>query len=268
MTWAWIACVALMVVAVLWAHGGVVDWFKDKKNKNKKKKQGKKNKQGKIEDQTIEIQKGTGSGRGKSFNATEKLNLGKADSAKATFDVQFDKGFEWGCNGKVGGLFIGPGKASGNRNKNGASVRFNWTKGGGAFAYVYTPQGTGDRQVGALQKEKKVKLFKDELRGALGGGGYKNVEIDVKLNSFSNGNANNDGELVMTVRDDKGNVKKGVQKNIIWRDNEAHSFDKMQIQPFHGGGGKECKAAKRNSSIKIKNVNVQAGNKESKKAKK
>lgn len=207
---------------------------------------------------TIGIKQGTGSGRKKSFSATQKLDLKGSDTAKASFDVAFDDGFEWGCNGKVGGLFIGGGKASGGKNSNdGASVRFNWTEGGGAFAYVYAPKGTGAQQKGAMQKEKKVKLFKDEMRGVLAGDGYHNVELDVKLNSFNGGRANNDGTLTMSVKDSAGRVRKATQDGIVWRKNANVGFDRLRIQPFHGGGAGKCKAATRDSTIRIKNTKVQ-----------
>lgn len=223
------------------------------------KKAKKKDKTGAIADATIEIQKGSGSGRKKSFSATQKLDL-KSDSATASFDVKFDKGFDKNCNGKIGGLFIGKGKASGGKNSDdGASVRFNWAGAGGAFAYVYTPKGTGSQQKGELQKEKQVKLFRKEMSDALAGDGFHNVELGVKLNSVSGGRANNDGTLTLKVKGQDGKVRTASQDGIVWRKNAGVTFDKLQIQPFHGGGSAKCKAAQANSTMQIKNAKVTAG---------
>lgn len=266
MAWVWVACAAVLALVVwLLMPGRLIEFKKDdrqrKQQKQRKKQQQQQKKSGKIRDRddssikdaTIVLPKGSGAGKKKVYSDTEKVGAGK--EAKASFDVQFEKGFDWNCTGKVGGFFIGSGKASGgkrNNSKNGASVRFNWDKNGGAFAYAYVPRGTRKDQPDDMQgKETQIKLFRDKFKGALSGGGWKNVELGVKLNTVKNGKAQRNGELTMRIGDKTETVE-----GIVWRNDNNIKIEKLEIQPFHGGGKGKCATAQKTSTLKIRDASV------------
>lgn len=167
-----------------------------------------------------------------------------------SFDVKFEKGFEWGCRGKIGGLFVGPGEADGGeRSKNGASFRVMWSSDGSAYGYVYVPKGSEDLQPPELAHFviKGHDILKDKYRHAFARPNWHRVELGLKLNSFSRGRPNSDGELVLGVGGEKHHLK-----GVVWRLYEEIGIDAFTLGLFHGG---PCKAT-RTSHSNVRNIVV------------
>ena len=194
----------------------------------------------------VSIRPGSGAGAAKSFS---KSYTGRpfphrdASGLIVSFDILFNDGFEWSCRGKVGGLFVGTGSASGGSySRDGASHRLMWEGNGDAFSYVYVPQGSHARQPAALGRVSQYGqgVFEQDFRGALAAGRWHRVELGVRLN----GAGRADGALLLSV-DGKTRVLEGV----MWRlgDQDIRAF---HLNVFHGGG---CTAT-RTSSLVLKNI--------------
>lgn len=201
----------------------------------------------------ITIQKGMGSDSGKhAYN--KKWSLSSLKSAKtgmiATFSIKFAKGFEYGCRGKVGGFFIGTGKASGCKHSpDAASYRIMWNSKGGPYPYVYIPKGTHTSQRGALKvvKDCGLGLWEFGNNGAFNAGGFVDIELGVKLNTVtSTGKVIADGQLWFKVGKGKGKLI----KNVIWRTKQKHNINTFSLGVFHGG---PCNAT-RTSNMEIKDL--------------
>ena len=140
----------------------------------------------------IDVKKGTGSGAKHAFGKDYKLNNSRGVVVR--FLVKFHPGFEWGCKGKVGGLRVGPGDASGgDYSKDGASLRLMWDAGGGAHAYIYTPLDTFPHQPNTQLRTKEkygqsmyLDVFNKQSK-ALAGEGWHTVDLGVKLNDVKKG---------------------------------------------------------------------------------
>lgn len=184
---------------------------------------------------------------------TKKLK-GSNDGLIAKFAVKFNKGFEWGCRGKVGGFFIGPGQSSGKvHSVNGASHRLMWNEGGGAYAYVYVPKGTHELQTGRLRAvlEEGTDFGRDYMTSIFPIDTWVNVEIGVKLNTMKDKKKPNaDGKLWLKV----GN-KSLYNGAVVWRTRAKYIIERFGFNVFHGGPKRVCDA-KRSSSMDIANVQI------------
>lgn len=188
------------------------------------------------------IQPNSGAGSGvRSFQKTYAFR--HRGGMVVAFDIMFQPGFEWSCRGKVGGLHVGTGAASGgNYSTDGASHRLMWEGNGDAFSYVYVPLGSHARQPPELRRVLTYGqgVFKDDFRGALKAGTWHRVELGVRLNTVGR----SDGALLLGV---DGKVR--MLEGVLWRlqDLDIRGF---KINVFHGGG---CTAT-RSSSLTIKNI--------------
>lgn len=190
----------------------------------------------------VPIRPNSGAGSGVASSA-KIYPLRRKGGIVAAFDIFFQPGFEWSCRGKVGGLFVGTGAASGGRySTDGASHRLMWEGNGDAFSYVYVPLNSYDRQPPALRRVRSYGqgVFEDDFRGALKTGVWHHVELGVRLNSVGR----SDGALLLSV-DGKTRVLEGV----MWRYQDL-DIQGFHINVFHGGG---CLAT-RNSSLTLKNI--------------
>lgn len=194
--------------------------------------------------------RGTGPGRHAMQREFDGKPFPVRRSCVAAFEVQFERNFEWGCRGKIGGLKVGPGQADGGVHSwNGASLRVMWDGGGGAYAYVYVPAGSQHRQPAPLNEREKVgtDVFKADFRTAFLGTGWHRVEIGLLLNTFSKGKPNADGKLVFSV-----NGKTRTLNKIIWAMAPEHLVSSFVLGVFHGGG---CRAT-RTSRSNYRNIRL------------
>ena len=168
-------------------------------------------------------------------------------SVVVTFDILFHDNFEWSCRGKVGGVYVGTGSASGgNYSTDGASHRLMWDKNGGAFSYVYVPKGTQARQPAPLNEvwTMGVGVFEGEYNGALVANTWHRVGLGVKLNTVGK----SDGALMLSI-----DGKKRVLSGVLWRLSNL-DIRLFKLNVFHGGG---C-IATRDSALTVRNIELRA----------
>lgn len=191
---------------------------------------------------------GTGAGKGKSFAKGYRGSPFPLQACVLAFDVLFEPDFEWACRGKVGGLFVGTGSASGgNYSRDGASLRFMWE---GAstpvvpFAYAYVPEGSQDQQPPPLSKQPEfgAALFQKEFGRILRPGQWYHIELGIKLNTLGK----SDGVLYMAV-----DGKSYKQTGVVWRLVDV-GITKAEINSFVGGG---CQST-RKSGMQLRNMAV------------
>lgn len=166
------------------------------------------------------------------------------------FDVFFERGaWDWSRGGKLGGLFVGPGVASGYRHSDdGASHRIMWQREGGAISYIYPPaklpqadpklkpDGHGIGYFGNLFKEGTLKV-----------GAWNRVEIGVKVNTFTGGKPNPDGKSMLTVNGVTGSLD-----NVRWAKSPDLKIHAFEFSTFFGGPS----PATVDSTLYVKNFEV------------
>lgn len=149
------------------------------------------------------------------------------------FDVFFDPAsWHWSAGGKLGGLFVGDGKASGGRHTpTGASYRIMWQANGGAISYFYLPKGLAQPNP-QLQgaRDFGLGLHHGAFAGALKAGQWNRVEIGVKLNSFVDGKPAGDGRAMLWV-----NGTAAVTDNINWSARPDMLLNGFEYATFFGG---------------------------------
>lgn len=193
------------------------------------------------------IEAGTGAGSGKSFSKNFSGSPFPMQACVVTFEIMFDKGFEFGCRGKVGGLFVGTGSASGcNYSKDGASLRMMWEAGppSTAFAYTYVPDGSQKIQPRELSEVTRCgQDATDKKFGAkMTPGNWYRIELGIKLNTVGK----KDGVLYMAFENDSV-----VVNGVTWRTQNI-PITKFSYNVFHGG---PCNATRR-STLQLRNVEV------------
>ena len=159
-----------------------------------------------------------------------------ARAAVFAFDIYFDpSAWEWSRGGKVGGIFVGEGKASGgNKSSDGASHRLMWKTDADAISYVYVPEGVKQPSP-LLQPDPKhpdfgIDVFREKFRGALKKGQWNRIEIGVKVNTFQSGKPVANGVASMTINGVNGTVP-----NVIWSRDPGNLIEKVDINTFFGG---------------------------------
>lgn len=196
----------------------------------------------------------------KAFNENFPLpaSITRLQGLVLAFDVRFGHDYEWGCRGKLGGMFIGEGSASaGNYLEHGSSARVMWDGPRpsnaflpGAYGYVYVPKGTERAQPPALQPDSDTGAtpFKADFAGMFTTERWHRVELGVRLNTFdSNNRPRNDGRLMLYV--DGREAELG---GVIWRVRPGDTFRLVRMSIFHGGG---CHAT-RSSELRLRNLRV------------
>lgn len=170
---------------------------------------------------------------GCSFTSENRAIKGQTGVVVA-FDVFFDpKNWHWSKGGKIGGLFVGPGVASGYRHsENGASHRMMWQRDGAAISYIYPPSKMAQVDPDLKPEGHGVGYFgKDKFpAGTLKVGQWNRIEIGVKVNTFTNGKPNPDGKSVLTI-----NGVSGVLTNIRWAARPDLKIDNFNYGTFFGG---------------------------------
>lgn len=153
------------------------------------------------------------------------------------YAVRFPDTFRWSAGGKLPGLFVGDGHASGGRREaRAASVRLMWQRGGYAIAYVYTPAGVSQpaayrREAGGPPREYGDGLFKG-ARLRFRRGGWNTVVLRVRLNTFDErGRPNSDGQLSLAVNGRVGTLAGG----IVWRRYPDVKISEVTFSTFYGG---------------------------------
>lgn len=157
-----------------------------------------------------------------------------AKAAVVCFEVFFDPAsWHWSRGGKLGGLFVGEGAASGGRHTaTGSSHRIMWQADGGAISYIYPPAGLAQpNPVLAKGADYGVGLHHATFAKALKPGQWNHVELGIKLNSFGpDGKPAGDGKAMLCV-----NGVSAVTDRINWSANPGMVLDKFEYTTFFGG---------------------------------
>lgn len=164
-----------------------------------------------------------------------------------SFMIKFDPGFDFGCQGKVAGVAIGPGKSSGCRHTNdGASHRLMWRPVNGGQSYVYVPPSTYAQQPPPLNTSGKHKcglgVFVPEFQRAFRTGVWHRVEIITKLNAPGK----RDGVLALSIDGKMAKVT-----GVTWRTSASMQITSLSFGLFWGGG-----CVGKDSSLTYKDVAV------------
>ena len=154
-------------------------------------------------------------------------------AAVVRFEVYFDpQAWHWSRGGKLGGLFIGEGAASGGRHTaTGASYRIMWQADGGAISYFYLPKGLPqpNPQLAGC-REFGLGLHHDTFAKALKVGQWNRIEIGVRLNTFKDGKPAGDGQAMLCV-----NGVAAVTDRINWTARPDLKLNGFEYAAFFGG---------------------------------
>ena len=134
--------------------------------------------------------------------ATKAQGLVGTPGAVVCFDVFFDpEAWHWSRGGKLGGLFVGEGAASGGRHTaTGSSYRIMWQADGGAISYFYLPKGVPQPNPAlASCHEFGLGLHHATFAGALKVGQWNRIQLGVQLNTFAGGKPAGDGKAMLCV---------------------------------------------------------------------
>ena len=203
-------------------------------------------------------------GGGRGFSQKWPIPSQFKNSVKMSFDINFQPGFSFGNNthsegGKVGGLHVGKGAASGCRHTaDGASLRLVWDggpdkrfKGSGASAYTYLPVGTKGKQPAFIEKDGQPNcgfhFWRKESDNIFSNtGSWYNVTLGIKLNDVGK----NNGKIYYEIKGPKS--FKAEADGVIWRERNDMDIREASISSFFGGGGNEYKVLP--STYLLKNV--------------
>jgi hypothetical protein len=171
-----------------------------------------------------------GSHRGQS--RSWKVPAAARQACVFAFDLMFEPGFYFQCQGKVGGMSIGRGKSSGcGHSPTAASHRLMWRPDAAAQSYVYVPSTTYAQQPPPLDRAGRYKcglgMFGDVTKGALAAGAWHRVEIGTRLNTPGR----RDGALFLGV-DGRYRSLEGV----VWRTAADQVINDVFFGFFFGGG--------------------------------
>lgn len=154
-------------------------------------------------------------------------------AAAVAFDVFFAPGWHFSKGGKLGGLFMGQGKASGYRHSpTSSSHRIMWQAGGGAIAYIYPPADLPQEDPRLRASGCGVGYFKDLFpAGTLKPGRWNRVVLGVQLNSFGpDGEPAADGVATLAI-----NGTTGRKADIRWVRSPDLAIESFELNTFFGG---------------------------------
>ena len=212
----------------------------------------------------VNLSNKTTAGGGRGFSEKWKVPSQFKNAVKMSFDINFQPGFSFGNNnhsegGKVGGLHVGKGAASGCRHtRDGSSLRLVWDggpdkrfKGSGASAYTYLPVGTKGKQPAFIEKDGSPncgfhfwRKESDNIFSATGS--WYNVVLGIKLNDVGK----NNGKIYYEIKGPKS--FRAEEGGVIWRERSDMDIGEASISSFFGGGGNQSKVLP--STYLIKNV--------------
>lgn len=202
-------------------------------------------------EQVLKVFYGKGSGTSKDpgvggVSITAEPRCLPAREAVWAFDVFFDKGWDWSKGGKIGGLFVGHGAASGyEHSPTGSSHRIMWQRDGGAISYVYPPSGLKQEDPALKDDGHGIGYFRDVFpAGTLKVGQWNAVELGIRLNSFSGGKPNADGVAFLKI-----NGRSAFKNDIRWARSPDLQISNVTFNTFFGGpdpATKDCVALYKN----------------------
>lgn len=152
------------------------------------------------------------------------------------YRVRFASNFEWSKGGKLPGLFVGHGDASGGQHAaKAASARLMWLRDGQAVAYTYPPAGVKQSAEYLAQARTKGR-YGDEVFGGAKlkfrePGRWNDVVLRVKLNGFDeDGRPLHNGMLSLSVNGRAASVG-----GVVWRRYPDLKVEFITVTTFFGG---------------------------------
>ena len=215
----------------------------------------------------VNLSNKTTAGGGRGFSQKWPIPSQFKNAVKMSFDINFQPGFSFGNNthsegGKVGGLHVGSGAASGCRHTDsGSSLRLVFDggpdkrfKGSGASAYTYIPTSSRGKQPDFVNKEGDpncgLHLWRKESDNIFSEtGSWYHVVLGIKLNDVGK----NNGKIYYSITGPKNLTREA--DGFIWRTSN-YDIREASISSFFGGGGWEKKVLP--STFLIKNVMLSA----------
>ena len=202
-------------------------------------------------------------GGGRGFSQKWPIPSQFKNACKMSFDINFQPGFSFGNNnhsegGKVGGLHVGSGAASGCRHTDsGSSLRLVWDggpdkrfKGSGASAYTYIPTSSRGKQPDFVNKEGDpncgLHLWRKESDNIFSEvGSWYHVVLGIKLNDVGKSN----GKIYYSITGPKNLTRES--DGFMWRTSN-YDIREASISSFFGGGGNQMNVLP--STYLLKNV--------------
>jgi lysophospholipase L1-like esterase len=184
----------------------------------------------------VVYEKGSGTSHDKGgvggFDITAKPAGIPGTSLLLSFEVYFERGWHFSRGGKIGGLFVGHGHASGKRHSpTGSSHRIMWKQDGGAISYIYPPSDLAQEDPRLRASGSGIAYFGDAFgSGTLKVGAWNRVDLGLKLNGFAQGRPLADGVALLSVN----GVTRRVN-NIRWRRSPDLLITSVDINTFFGG---------------------------------
>ena len=211
----------------------------------------------------VNLSNKTTSGGGRGFSQKWPIPSQFKKACKMSFDINFQPGFSFGNNnhsegGKVGGLHVGSGAASGCRHTDsGSSLRLVWDggpdkrfKGSGASAYTYIPTSSRGKQPDFVNKEGDpncgLHLWRKESDNIFSEvGSWYHVVLGIRLNDVGKSN----GKIYYSITGPKNLTRES--DGFMWRTSN-YDIREASISSFFGGGGNQMNVLP--STYLIKNV--------------
>ena len=159
-----------------------------------------------------------------------------ASDVTLSYRVRFADNFQWTRGGKLPGLFIGRGHASGgDHSAAAASCRLMWLARGKVIAYVYTPSGARQSASYAQEAHENKRygdsLFHDAKLYLKLDGHWNDIVIRVKVNGFTeDGAPRPDGVVSLSV-----NGQATSFTGIVWRRKPEIKIEHIAVTTFFGG---------------------------------
>lgn len=151
------------------------------------------------------------------------------------YDLYFDPKFDWSKGGKLPGMTVGEGAASGGHHSaTAASLRLMWVADGYVIGYLYVPAGVEQSDAYKRATNYRAKYGHVFFRGdglRFRRGEWNSVSIRLALNGFSAGRTPRpDGKLFVTV-----NGREAGFTQIIWRRTSHAKISDLSFGMFFGG---------------------------------
>ena len=184
-----------------------------------------------------------------------------ANGAKLTFEINFAPGFSFDdgptdARGKVGGLKVGTGAASGcNHSDTAASLRLMWEHQRTAQAYTYIPTSTRGKQPGFVNAlgnpDCGLGIWKKDFNNIFAStGSWYTVTLGILMNDVGK----NNGKIYMSITGPKSLTRES--DGMIWRVRNGMDINTVEMNSFFGGDGNMTKV--KPSSFQLRNVRIAA----------
>jgi hypothetical protein len=155
------------------------------------------------------------------------------DAAVLAMRVFYPSGFDFAKGGKMIGIAMGEGDASGGRHSSTASShRIMWQTGGGAISYIYPPAGVKQTNPKLATESFGVGMWHKDFENVLKPNKWHDVEVGVRMNTFDvHGKPNPDG--IGYIRID------GISRELTgvrWAGTKKYAYiNNLTVSSFFGG---------------------------------